>query len=1035
VDALEVLREDPLREKLRQWVDNPMYSPPSTDGGGGGGSGDRRLNQGNSCPEQGNRDTVTLFYEATDGGSMLDEGTLLSFCRFERQQLLKVKEYTQKCLKYRPCLCGSDYGAMTTTEAAVAQVCASHAEGQSCENIFNPDGTNAISLTHPLLGVFTSDTSQCELAPTWQSELRKLADVHSNFDVQTARAQEQRVKFIFDKDFAASYNATGALTSKYMRTRLAFQADDDWLENTLYPAMLEPDSPAIRVYFNDPNAMQRQMNKDMLLAGISFVVVFVYMWFNTRSVFITTFGMLSILLSFPLAFFVWRVVLQQKFFGTLMMMSLFIILGIGADDVFVLQDAWKQSAAQPAHISATRETRFAWAYRRAANAMLTTSFTTFMAFVSTAMTPVPAIKSFGIFAAFVVLFTFLLVITFFSAAVMFHDKHFVQDKGPYACGHELPIGNYCCGVIGPLAICKQHMHHEGGSSADSAGGAEGGMPLPGKAPELKRQKSVFIQVEELEPVPKKLFLWSPHLQTYRWPIILAFLALFIGMGFMALLELKPAHTLGDFFPTDHPVTRLAHISESGFAASSTDKKFEIAMVWGMVLEAPIDRAGTDMNDPKQLGTVQFDVSWSGRQEQMQTEMALACDAIATYEPVHTGGKLLVASHINASSTLPDDLAPRVPEMYCPMRELREYLRAKNRTFPLPEGSALANEVSSRANGGFRNWQRERAAASYAAGEPMAERFESDLNIGGFVLSDDQTRVIAMSAAFNSTIPWSRDPPTDVLKLHFDDWGRFMAQNQLEAFFVNRAFSWLTTVTALNESAQTGILYSLALCALVLLISTGNLYVSVMAMSSIVGIMITVFGMMACLGWKISMLESICMIVVVGMAVDYTVHLMHSYNEAKARTRFRKAQCALTEMGVSVISGALTTFAASVPLLFAEFKFFTNFGTFIAMITVASILWSVVFLMTLAMACGPEGSEEDGGMKGDIAFFKFTLCGRKRPVMSLAASDSQRLADGGGGGGGGGAGEQGLEMPEIAVEKELAMHSTNADLQTQLATQI
>jgi multidrug efflux pump subunit AcrB len=126
------------------------------------------------------------------------------------------------------------------------------------------------------------------------------------------------------------------------------------------------------------------------------------------------------------------------------------------------------------------------------------------------------------------------------------------------------------------------------------------------------------------------------------------------------------------------------------------------------------------------------------------------------------------------------------------------------------------------------------------------------------------------------------------------------------------------------------------------------------------------------GWKISILESICMIVVVGMAVDYTVHLMHSYNETSSPKRFEKAQIALTEMGVSVVSGAFTTVVAATPLLFAQFIFFQRFGSFIAMITAASILWAVVYLMTLAMTVGPELKPGTNNLVGDVHFVKYTM---------------------------------------------------------------
>jgi hypothetical protein len=46
-----------------------------------------------------------------------------------------------------------------------------------------------VCAAHPLLSIFTNDTSTCELAPAWQSELRKLADVHANYDGQILNNQ------------------------------------------------------------------------------------------------------------------------------------------------------------------------------------------------------------------------------------------------------------------------------------------------------------------------------------------------------------------------------------------------------------------------------------------------------------------------------------------------------------------------------------------------------------------------------------------------------------------------------------------------------------------------------------------------------------------------------------------------------------------------------------------------------------------------------------------------------------------------------
>ena len=80
-------------------------------------------------------------------------------------------------------------------------------------------------------------------------------------------------------------------------------------------------------------------------------------------------------------------------------------MGIGADDIFVFVDAWKQSAYEGPEVLADLETRMSWVYGRAGYAMLITSATTCFAFVATALSPLVEVQSFGIFAALCLLFT------------------------------------------------------------------------------------------------------------------------------------------------------------------------------------------------------------------------------------------------------------------------------------------------------------------------------------------------------------------------------------------------------------------------------------------------------------------------------------------------------------------------------------------------------------------------------------------------------------------------------------------------------
>ena len=82
----------------------------------------------------------------------------------------------------------------------------------------------------------------------------------------------------------------------------------------------------------------------MMLSVGSLLFIFLFMLFMTRSLFITGFGVFSILSSFFIANLIYRFVFQYKYFGIFHVLSIFIILGIGADNIFVFMDTWRATA-------------------------------------------------------------------------------------------------------------------------------------------------------------------------------------------------------------------------------------------------------------------------------------------------------------------------------------------------------------------------------------------------------------------------------------------------------------------------------------------------------------------------------------------------------------------------------------------------------------------------------------------------------------------------------------------------------------------
>lgn len=70
-----------------------------------------------------------------------------------------------------------------------------------------------------------------------------------------------------------------------------------------------------------------------------------------------------------------------------------------------------------------------------------------------------------------------------------------------------------------------------------------------------------------------------------------------------------------------------------------------------------------------------------------------------------------------------------------------------------------------------------------------------------------------------------------------------------------------------------------------------------------------------------MVESITLVILIGMSVDYAVHLANHYIETLYPKRGDKIRIALRDLGISIISGASTTLGSGFWLFFATMVFF------------------------------------------------------------------------------------------------------------------
>jgi predicted RND superfamily exporter protein len=116
---------------------------------------------------------------------------------------------------------------------------------------------------------------------------------------------------------------------------------------------------------------------------------------------------------------------------------------------------------------------------------------------------------------------------------------------------------------------------------------------------------------------------------------------------------------------------------------------------------------------------------------------------------------------------------------------------------------------------------------------------------------------------------------------------------------------------------------------------------------------TVMALMHLNGQQLGVAESLSLVVLIGFSVDYIVHLSADYMHSAHVRRYDKMRQAYREMGVSILSGCITTFGCGFCLFFGNFTFFIKFGTVICSTIVTAFMVSMFTLGSFCHIFGPE----------------------------------------------------------------------------------
>nr|XP_033778748.1 protein dispatched homolog 3 isoform X1 [Geotrypetes seraphini] len=167
-----------------------------------------------------------------------------------------------------------------------------------------------------------------------------------------------------------------------------------------------------------------------------------------------------------------------------------------------------------------------------------------------------------------------------------------------------------------------------------------------------------------------------------------------------------------------------------------------------------------------------------------------------------------------------------------------------------------------------------------------------------------------------------------------------------------------------QSALYGLILSLLICVTAVAVFTTHLMLLLPVLLTILGVVCLVVAIMYWSGWEMGAVEAISLSILVGSSVDYCVHLVEGYllagenlplhqTQDPSSCRQWRALEAVRHVGVAIVSSAVTTVCATIPLFFCIIAPFAKFGKIVALNTGVSVLYTLTVSTALLSIMGPS----------------------------------------------------------------------------------
>ncbi|KAJ8308810.1 hypothetical protein KUTeg_013684 [Tegillarca granosa] len=776
-------------------------------------------------------------------------------------------------------------------------------------------------------------------------------------------------------------------------------------------------------YFHE--ALYEQTFFDLYFTIGSMCFIFCFMVFYTRSLWITVWAVFSIFTSYLGTNLLYRYIIGYKYFGYFHIIVIFIILGIGADDLFVFYDTWRLTSS-----STNLARHLSEAYSKSMFSMFVTSLTTSLAFFVSALSPFLCTKSFGIFSGILVIINYISVITFFPAVlILFRIKFETICRGssqndrisnsqninlsnsressssspvstsiyePCSPSNDIPDIN---GMHKNCSLNYYNLNQETIEVNTKTNVVKEQNKMNRIESALSKKKKPIDNGDLNQTIGKKncklgclnvmsLCCCSPnhmivsilrdHYSRFitkkysRIVILIMFLIILVFFLYHAT-HLEPdeqqpnnyqkcssnIRTSIKFFKNGHNLAEARYYNVHGFQKYDEDRFVKVYILWGIKER---DKSICNFTSVSCIGKQVYDEEFDPNPTKNQLALKFS------YQDFRLVNKL----HPNDNFTLPG-YRPTLPWNYSKTMEFMNtqpeyYWGSFNESFtdyfdiPLQFWLLNANTLTYSADytmfNGLIGEQRTPFSQKPVFGFPTYYG-----NKIKYLAIQINTTIDKYRINYKNGIPIVERWEAFVNKMMKELPRGLQNGYQLTPF----QWDWLYVQQTMSNSAILGLVLGLSLFFPIITISTMNIIIGLVSTLTICCTTVCVVGVIPLVGWKLGLLESINLCLVVGLSVDYVVHLAEGYHLSKKKTRLERTRDMLESMGSPILSGAISTLGAAFFLFFCQIQFALQFGVFLFCTIGFSLLFSLGLFSTLMGFIGPENSS--GSLKGLCSWFK------------------------------------------------------------------